>query len=286
MQPAYITEPYLKAFIQQGLAEDAASGDISTETLAGKSGDIYSAKLLVKDTGVLAGMELAIHIFHYVDPSTKLDFLKSDGDTCCPGEVAFTVTGRARSILTTERFLLNCLQRMSGIATITRHFVELVRGTGARILDTRKTTPNFRAIEKWAVMIGGGSNHRMGLSDMIMIKDNHIAVAGGVSEAIRLANSFRKGHQLPLKLEVEVKNLDEVQMALASDGVDIVMLDNMSPAEMKEAVQMIGRRCQTEASGGITESNVREVAESGVNFISIGAITHSARSLDLSLKIF
>lgn len=286
MQPVYITEPYLQAFIQQGLAEDAAAGDISTEALAEKGEVIRTAKLLIKDKGVLAGIELASHIFHWVDPSITLKLLKADGDPIHPGDVVFTVSGRARSILTTERFLLNCLQRMSGIATITRRFVDLVHGTGAKILDTRKTTPNFRALEKWAVMIGGGSNHRMGLADMIMIKDNHIAVAGGVAEAIGLANALRKRHQLPLKLEVEVKNLNEVQMALAADGVDIMMLDNMSPDEMKEAVRMIGHRCQTEASGGITESNVREVASCGVNFISIGAITHSARSLDLSLKIF
>jgi nicotinate-nucleotide pyrophosphorylase (carboxylating) len=286
VRPAYITESYLKTFIQQGLAEDVGSGDVSTEALGARGHEICNARLLIKDTGVLAGMELTSKIFTYVDPQVKLNFLMSDGDTIRPGGVAMTVSGPAHSLLTTERFMLNCIQRMSGIATATRHFVDLIKGTDARILDTRKTTPNFRAIEKWAVTIGGGSNHRMGLADMIMIKDNHITAAGGIVQAIALANTFRQSRQLPIKIEVEVKNLEELQQALASGAVDIIMLDNMAPAQMKEAVRIIGGRCQTEASGGITESNVREVALCGVDFVSVGAITHSARSLDLSLKIF
>lgn len=241
---------------------------------------------MVKDNGMLAGVELAEFIFHQYDTTLKVDVKRKDGDQVKQGDVAFTVEGSARSILTTERLVLNCMQRMSGIATFTQHLVQLVKGTKATLLDTRKTTPNFRLLEKWAVVIGGGQNHRIGLYDMIMLKDNHIDMAGGIEQAIIRTKEYLRATNRKLKIEVETRSLKEVEEVLRVGGVDIIMLDNMSVDEMKRAVWLINGRYKTEASGGITEETIGNVAACGVDYISVGALTHSIKSLDLSLKAF
>ncbi len=284
-KPAYITTQFLTQFIASALAEDVGEGDHST--LASIPADAKSrARLLVKDAGILAGVELAGLIFHQYDPSLRIEVRHDDGDSVKKGDVAFTVAGSARSILTTERLVLNCMQRMSGISTFTQRLTQLVEGTMARLLDTRKTTPNFRLLEKWAVVIGGGQNHRIGLYDMVMLKDNHIDMAGGIEEAILQTKEYLRATNKKLKIEVETRNLKEVEEVVRVGGVDIIMLDNMRVDEMKKAVWLIGGRYKTEASGGITEQTIRSVAESGVDFISVGALTHSVKSLDLSLKAF
>lgn len=285
MKPGYITSQFLKQFIASSLAEDIGDGDHST--LASIPAAASSrAKLLVKDDGVLAGVDLAQTIFHQFDSSLQLDIKLRDGVSIKKGDVAFTVEGSARSILTTERLVLNCMQRMSGIATLTRQLTELVKGTKAVLLDTRKTTPNFRLLEKWAVVIGGGQNHRIGLYDMIMLKDNHIDMAGGMEQAIIQTKEYLRASKRDLKIEVETRSLKEVEEVIRIGGVDIIMLDNMAVDEMKKAVWLINGRYKTEASGGITSETIRKVAESGVDFISVGALTHSVKSLDLSLKAF
>ncbi|MDX5438772.1 MAG: carboxylating nicotinate-nucleotide diphosphorylase [Pontibacter sp.] len=285
MKPTYLTEANINEFIARALAEDVGDGDHSS--LASIPADAQNqARLLVKGDGILAGVELAGYIFKAVDPNLQLDVLMHDGDRMKQGDIAFTVKGKARSILTAERLVLNCMQRMSGIATYTNHMVSLIEGTGAKLLDTRKTTPNFRIMEKWAVVIGGGQNHRFGLYDMVMLKDNHVDYAGGVREAITATHKYLQEKGKNLKIEVETRNLQEVQEALDTGGIDRIMLDNMSTDMMREAVRMIGGRYEVEASGGITEDTIRAVAECGVNFISVGALTHSNRSIDLSLKAY
>lgn len=285
VRPEYITSSFLEEFIRTSLAEDLGSGDHSS--LAAVPSDAKSrARLLVKDVGVLAGVELAQLIFRHYDPSLKTEIIKGDGDEVINGDVVLTVQGTSRSILATERLILNCMQRMSGIATRTHSLASLIAGTGAKLLDTRKTTPNFRLLEKWAVTIGGGGNHRIGLFDMIMLKDNHIDMAGGIERAIKRTIDYLRAVNLKLRIEVETRNLVEVEEVLAVGGVDVIMLDNMSLADMREAVRLIGGRFQTEASGNINETTIRAVAETGVNFISVGALTHSIRSLDLSLKAY
>jgi len=209
-----------------------------------------------------------------------------DGDSIKSGDVAFTVEGSSRSILATERLVLNCMQRMSGIATRAHMLAQLIEGTHAKLLDTRKTTPNFRLLEKWAVSIGGGHNHRIGWFDMIMLKDNHVDMAGGIENAIMRTINYLRAGNLKLRVEIETRNLAEVRQVLKVGGVDVIMLDNMTPADMREAVKSIGGQYQTEASGNINETTIREVAETGVDFISVGALTHSVRSLDLSLKAY
>ena len=285
MRPDYITPTFLEQFIRTSLEEDLGNGDHST--LAAVPAEAMSrAQLRVKDSGILAGVELAQAIFLQFDAHLRVTVFKTDGATVSPGDIAFQVEGSARSILTTERLVLNCMQRMSGIATRTHSLAELIAGTGARLLDTRKTTPNFRLLEKWAVIIGGGSNHRMGLFDMIMLKDNHIDMAGGIERAIVRTIDYLRAGNLRLRVEIETRTLDEVAEVLRVGGVDVVMLDNMSLADMREAVKMIGGRFKTEASGNISESTIRAVAETGVDFISVGALTHSMRSMDLSLKAY
>lgn len=242
--------------------------------------------MLVKDNGILAGVALAEKIFHHVDKDLIVKVLLSDGTTVKKGDVALTVEGSAQSILTSERLVLNCMQRMSAIATKTNYLTSLIGGTGAKLLDTRKTTPNFRLLEKWAVFIGGGKNHRIGLFDMIMLKDNHIDMAGGIEQAIIQTKDYLRATNRKLKIEIETRNLQEVKEVLRIGGIDIIMLDNMNLIDMKEAVKMIGRKFTTEASGGITEETIRSVAECGVDFISVGALTHSVTSLDLSLKAY
>lgn len=284
MKPDYISDAYLHDFIAQALHEDLGDGDHSSLSCVA-AGQITRAHLLVKESGLLAGVILAEKIFRQYDPQLNLMTPLADGTPVNPGDVAFVVEGPARSILATERLVLNCMQRMSGIATETRRYVDAVAGTKVEIMDTRKTTPNFRLPEKWAVQIGGGKNHRIGLFDMIMLKDNHIKLAGGVREAIDQTKRYLRASNKKLRIEIETRTLEEVGEAVAEGGIDVIMLDNMKVEEMKLAVKQIGGRCKTEASGGITLDSIRDIAASGVDSISVGALTHTVKSLDLSLKI-
>jgi nicotinate-nucleotide pyrophosphorylase (carboxylating) len=282
---SYLTAEALSSFIRAALAEDIGDGDHSS--LAAIPAEARNrAKLLVKGEGVLAGVELAHLIFQEVDTSLRVEQVLADGAHVKYGDIAFTVEGPARSILTAERLVLNCMQRMSGIATHTAYLTSLLAGTHAKLLDTRKTTPTFRLCEKWAVLIGGGVNHRYGLFDMIMLKDNHVDYAGGIQAAIEATRTYlaRTGRQLPIV--IETRTLAEVQQVLTRGGVDRIMLDNMPAAQLHEAVTLINGRYPTEASGGITEQTIAEIAASGVDYISVGALTHSAGIMDLSLKAF
>jgi nicotinate-nucleotide pyrophosphorylase (carboxylating) len=285
VKPPYITPQFFTEFINSAFAEDVGDGDHST--LAAIPQDATSrARLLVKDSGILAGVELAKMIFKQVDSTMVVNSILPDGSAVRPGDVAFTVEGNARTILTCERLVLNCMQRMSAIATKTRYLTQLIEGTSTKILDTRKTTPNFRLLEKWAVLIGGGLNHRMGLYDMIMLKDNHVDFSGGITNAIERTKDYLRALKKDLRIEIETRNLSEVNEVLRCGGVDIIMLDNMSTKDMREAVQLINGRFKTEASGGITEENIRSIAMCGVDYISVGALTHHVKSMDLSLKAF
>lgn len=283
MRPTYLTKKAIDTFIAQALKEDIGNGDHSSLASVPSSAK-SKAQLLIKGDGILAGMEMAEYIFHAVDENLKITQLKKDGDQVLIEDIGLTVEGSAISILTSERLVLNCMQRMSGIATYTHHLCEMIKSTGAQLLDTRKTTPNFRLMEKWAVAIGGGTNHRFGLYDMVMLKDNHNDFCGGIKKAIDKTRLYLKKNQLDLKIEVETRNLEEVQEVLDAGGVDVIMLDNMMPSVMKQAIEMIGGQCKIEASGGITESTIVEVAQCGVDFISVGALTHSIKSMDISLK--
>jgi nicotinate-nucleotide pyrophosphorylase (carboxylating) len=284
MYPAYITTQALQLFIQSALIEDIGEGDHSALGSVPLT-TVARARLLIKDNGILAGTELADKIFKQVDPSLQVEYFKKDGDTVTKGEVAFIVQGPARSILSAERLVLNCMQRMSGIATYTHKLCQIIEGTKAKLMDTRKTTPNFRMMEKWAVLIGGGVNHRFALYSMVMLKDNHIDMAGGIMPAIESTKKYLREIGKPLRIEVETRNLNEVKEVIEVGGIDVVMLDNMNVDEMKSAMDLIGGRYETEASGGITEATLRSVAECGVDYISVGALTHSVKSLDLSLKV-
>ncbi len=284
-RPTYVTDQRLQHFITEAIKEDLGDGDHST--LASVPENLQQrARLLVKDNCVIAGVELAKEIFHYYDKDLKIEVLKNDGDTAVKGDIALIVEGSARSILSMERFVLNCMQRMSGIATSAREMVSLVAETSTKILDTRKTTPNFRMCEKWAVYIGGATNHRYGLYDMIMLKDNHNDYAGGITKAVASTVKYLQENNKSLKIEVETRNIEEVKEALATNAVDIIMLDNMTLDQMSEAVKLIGDKAKTEASGGITKQSVLAIAKTGVDFISSGAIIYSAPNIDLSLKAF
>jgi nicotinate-nucleotide pyrophosphorylase (carboxylating) len=285
VKPTYITASFLKQFITRALAEDIGDGDHSTLASIPAQAT-HKAKLLVKEDGVLAGVELAKNIFNEFDPSLTITEKIKDGASIAKGDIAFTVEGSARSILTTERLVLNCMQRMSGIATRTRNLSSLINGTKAVLLDTRKTTPNFRLLEKWAVLLGGGQNHRMGLYDMVMLKDNHIDMAGGIEQAILRTKEYLRATNRNLKIEIETRTIEEVEEVIKVGGVDIIMLDNMSVHQIQQCVWLINGRYKTEASGGITEETLHSIAECGVDFISVGALTHSVKSLDLSLKAF
>ena len=285
MLPDYITEDFLNQFIASALAEDIGDGDHSTLASIPAT-ESKKARLVVKDEGVLAGVFLATRIFQFFDKTLKIETRMEDGALVKPGDIAFVVSGLARSILTTERLVLNCMQRMSGIATKTNQLTRLIAGTGATVLDTRKTTPNFRLLEKWAVRIGGGSNHRIGLFDMIMLKDNHIDMAGGIEQAIIRTKDYLRANNRNLRIEIETRNLEEVRKVVDVGGIDIIMLDNMTLNDMAQAVRLIGGKYKTEASGNITEETIRSVAECGVDYISVGALTHSFKSLDLSLKAY
>ena len=282
---SYLTPEALTTFIRTALAEDVGDGDHSA-LAAIPAGAQNRAHLLVKGEGILAGVALAPLIFKEVDPALHMTVLLTDGTPVRHGDIAFTVEGPARGILTAERLVLNCMQRMSGIATYTAHLNNLLAGTTTKLLDTRKTTPNFRICEKWAVLIGGGVNHRYGLFDMIILKDNHVDYAGGIAQAIAATHAYleKTGRQLPI--EIETRSLIEVQQALDAGGIDRIMLDNMNPELLREAVALITGRFPTEASGGITEQTIAEVARTGVDYISVGALTHSVKSLDLSLKAY
>ena len=270
-------------FIEQALAEDTGDGDHTSLACIPASAK-GKAQLLVKENGILAGVELAIKIFNQVDKSLKIKILIADGKPIKIGDIVLTVEGKAQSILLSERLVLNCMQRMSGIATHTNKLVQLCKGTTTKIIDTRKTTPNLRGLEKWAVLLGGGANHRIGLYDMILIKDNHIDYAGGIKQAIEAANSYLKIKNKKLKIEIEARNLDEVKQILSVGKVNRIMLDNFIISDIKKAVKLINGKYETEASGGITEKSIKNYAKCGVNFISVGALTHSIKSLDLSLK--
>ena len=269
--------------IDLAFAEDIGDGDHTTlccipETAMGKS------HLLIKEEGILAGVEVAKKVFNRFDPTMQVDVLIGDGAHVKVGDVAMVVTGKTRSLLQTERLMLNIMQRMSGIATMTNRYVERLKGTNTRILDTRKTTPGLRMLEKQAVKIGGGVNHRIGLFDMILLKDNHVDFAGGITNAIDRCHAYLQEKGLDLKIEIEVRNFDELNQVLTHGGVNRIMLDNFSVSDTKKAVEIIAGRYETESSGGITYDTIRDYAEQGVDFISVGALTHSVKGLDMSFK--
>ena len=278
-------EQLIDELIDLAFAEDIGDGDHTTlccipDTAMGKS------RLLIKEPGILAGVEIARKIFHRFDPDLKMTVYIEDGTAVKPGDVAFVVEGRIQSLLQTERLMLNVMQRMSGIATITHRYVKKLEGLHTRILDTRKTTPGMRMLEKEAVKIGGGMNHRIGLFDMILLKDNHVDFTGGIENAISRCRDYLKAKGKDLKIEIEVRNLDELKEVMRVGGVDRIMLDNFSPELTKEAVKIVGGKYEIESSGGITFDTIRDYAESGVDFVSVGALTHSVKGLDMSFKAY
>lgn len=275
----------LDLIIINAIREDVGPGDYSSlacipEEAQGK------AKLLIKDEGVLAGVDFAKQVFKYVDKDLQIDVFIQDGETVKYGDVAFHVCGSSQSILKAERLVLNAMQRMSAIATKTRKYMSILEGTDTKVLDTRKTTPGIRALEKWAVKIGGGENHRFALYDMIMLKDNHIDFAGGITKAIKKTIEYLKENNLDLKIIVEARDINEVKEIIENEGVYRILLDNLDFDQTREAVKLIGEKCLTESSGGINENTMRQYAECGVNYISTGALTHSVYNMDLSLKAF
>ena len=276
-------EQLIDELIDLAFAEDIGDGDHTTlccipDTAMGKS------RLLIKEPGILAGVEIARKIFHRFDPDLKMTVYIEDGTAVKPGDVAFVVEGRVQSLLQTERLMLNVMQRMSGIATMTHRYVKKLEGLHTRILDTRKTTPGMRMLEKEAVKIGGGVNHRIGLFDMILLKDNHVDFAGGIENAISRCHDYLKAKGKDLKIEIEVRNLDELKEVMRVGGVDRIILDNFSPELTREAVKIVGGKYEIESSGGITFDTIRDYAESGVDFVSVGALTHSVKGLDMSFK--
>lgn len=271
------------ALIDLAFAEDIGDGDHTTlccipEDAMGKS------HLLIKEDGILAGVDVAREVFHRFDPTMLMEVFMEDGAQVKKGDIAFVVSGKVRSLLQTERLMLNIMQRMSGIATMTNKYVKMIEGTGAHVLDTRKTTPGMRMLEKQAVKIGGGVNHRIGLFDMILLKDNHVDFAGGIENAIDRCHHYLNEKGLDLKIEIEVRNFDELQQVLDKGGVNRIMLDNFTVADTKKAVDIINHRFEVESSGGITFDTIRSYAEQGVDFISVGALTHSVKGLDMSFK--
>ena len=273
----------IESLLNNAFAEDIGDGDHTTLCCIPASAK-GKAKLLVKEPGILAGVEIAKKVFHKFDPELKMEIFINDGAEVKPGDIAFTVEGKTQSLLQTERTVLNLMQRMSGIATTTNKYVKRLEGLHTRVLDTRKTTPGLRLIEKQAVKIGGGVNHRIGLFDMILLKDNHVDFAGGLENAITKAKAYLKEKNKDLKIEIEVRNMQELEEVMRIGGVDRIMLDNFNIEQTKEAVKRIGGKYETESSGGITFDTLRDYAECGVDFISVGALTHSVKGLDLSLK--
>lgn len=269
--------------IALSFAEDIGDGDHTTLSCI-PADAMGKQRLIIKEEGILAGVEMARRIFHRFDPEMKMEVYINDGAHVKPGDVAFVVEGKVQSLLQTERLMLNVMQRMSGIATITGEYVKLLEGTKCRVLDTRKTTPGMRIMEKDAVRIGGGCNHRIGLFDMILLKDNHVDFAGGIPQAVTRAQEYCKAKGKDLKIEVEVRNFDELNQVLALDGICRVMLDNFSVENTRKAVEIVGGRIEVESSGGITFDTIRSYAECGVDYVSVGALTHSVKSLDMSFK--
>ena len=273
----------INSLIELAFAEDIGDGDHTTLCCIPET-EVGSSKLLIKEDGILAGVEVAIGVFNKLDSDLNIEVFKNDGAHVKMGDIAFTVNGKVQSILQAERIVLNIMQRMSGIATITNKYVKLLEGTSAKVLDTRKTTPGMRLLEKQAVKIGGGVNHRIGLFDMILLKDNHVDFAGGIQNAIKRAKQYLADNNKDLKIEIEVRSLDELKEALRVGGIDRIMLDNFSPQKTHEAVEIVNGKVELESSGGINIDTIREYALTGVDFISVGALTHSVMSLDMSLK--
>lgn len=274
----------ISRLIELALLEDVGMGDVTTDAIVPEQ-QIGEAHLVCKDDGVIAGLEVAALVFQHCDASVTMSPVVPDGGTVKPGDVISIIHGSVAGILRAERTALNFLQRMSGIATLTRTFVDTVAGTGARITDTRKTVPALRVLDKWAVRLGGGINHRFGLDDMFLIKDNHIAAAGSISKAVESCQKYAKATGIAAAIEIETRTLEEVREALACPGIHRIMLDNFAVQEMREAVEFIAKKVEVEASGGVTLENVRAIADTGVDFISVGSLTHSVRALDISLEI-
>jgi len=283
MFPNYLNKEKLHEFIQIAIREDHGDGD-HTSLGSIKEDKQVQAHLLFKEEGIVAGIEMAQIIFDLFSKEILFESFKKDGDKIHPGEVVFKVSGNARQLLGAERLVLNCMQRMSGIATYTRYLKSLIKNSCSQLLDTRKTTPNFRIAEKWAVEIGGGVNHRFGLYDMVMLKDNHIDFAGGVAKALKSTKSYLKKNKKKLKIEIEVRSLEELKEVIKEGGVNRILFDNMIPSQIRQGIAMIDGKYETEASGGITEMSISEIADTGVDYISVGALTHSYKSLDMSLK--
>tara|TARA_B110000208_G_scaffold112515_1_gene138610 strand:+ start:196 stop:1053 length:858 start_codon:yes stop_codon:yes gene_type:complete len=273
----------VQLIIENAVREDVGEGDYSSLACIPLNA-LGKAKLLIKDNGIIAGISFAKQVFNYIDSNLVVETLMNDGDSVKFGDIAFYVEGSKQSILKAERIVLNAMQRMSAIATKTNFYVEILKGTNTKILDTRKTTPGFRALEKWAVAIGGGVNHRFALYDMIMLKDNHIDFAGGITKAITMTKDYLKQHQLDLPIVVEARDLDEISEILNNDGVYRILIDNFNYTDTQKAIELIGDQCLTESSGGIDEVTLRHYAECGVDYISSGALTHSVSNMDLSLK--
>tara|TARA_B110000971_G_scaffold153971_1_gene157297 strand:- start:4261 stop:5118 length:858 start_codon:yes stop_codon:yes gene_type:complete len=273
----------VQLIIENAVREDVGEGDYSSLACI-PTNATGKAKLLIKDNGIIAGVNFAKQVFHYVDSNLVVETLINDGDSVKFGDIAFYVEGSKQSILKSERIVLNAMQRMSAIATKTNSYVELLKGTNTKILDTRKTTPGFRVLEKWAVAIGGGVNHRFALYDMIMLKDNHIDFAGGITKAITMTKDYLKEYELDLPIVVEARDLDEIAEILKNDGVYRILIDNFNYTDTQKAIELIGDQCLTESSGGIDEVTLRHYAECGVDYISSGALTHSVSNMDLSLK--
>src|SRR5690554_80813 len=276
-------ENLINSLLELAFAEDIGDGDHTTLCSIPAS-EIGSSKLLIKEEGILAGVNVAKDVFYKFDPELKVDVFIEDGAHVKPGDVAFVVTGKVQSLLQTERLVLNLMQRMSGIATITNKYVKLLEGTKTKVLDTRKTTPGLRMLEKQAVKIGGGENHRIGLFDMILLKDNHVDFAGGIKNAITRAKQYLKEKNKDLKIEIEVRNFEELNEALNVGGVDRIILDNFTVEDTRKAVEIVNGRVELESSGGITFETIRDYAVTGVDYVSVGALTHSVKSLDMSLK--
>lgn len=271
--------------LELAFLEDVGDGDHTTlSTIPADA--MGRSRLIIKEDGIISGVEIAKKVLHKVDPSIRIDILIPDGTKVKPGDIAFTAEGPVRSLLIAERTMLNIMQRMSGVATMTRSYQDRLEGLHTRVLDTRKTTPGMRMLEKEAVACGGGTNHRIGLFDMILIKDNHIDFAGGIEKAIQRANDYCKENGKDLKIEIEVRSLDDIRRVLEIGGVDRIMFDNFTPELTKEAVKLVGGKYETESSGGITIENLREYGEAGVDFISVGALTHSVKGLDMSFKAY
>lgn len=278
-------EELIDDLLNLAFAEDIGDGDHTTlSTIPADA--MGRSRLIIKEKGVLAGVEMAKKVLHKIDPEIKIEVFINDGAEVKPGDVAFTAEGRVRSLLVAERTMLNIMQRMSGVATMTKRYQDELKGLHTKVLDTRKTTPGMRILEKDAVKFGGGTNHRIGLFDMILIKDNHIDFAGGIEKAIERVNEYCKKNNKDLKIEVEVRSLDDIKRVLKVGGVDRIMFDNFSPELTKEAVKLVDGKYETESSGGITLDNLRQYGQAGVDFISVGALTHSVKGLDMSFKAF